>query len=107
MPASGGRAPDRLEAPLRRDDREAPAHGVRVDVKIAEGADRKAALRRISRTPGVLSAVRSFPGESDAELLSLHLLEVGAGGVAEVLLRLREDPAIEHAEAVPHRKLVR
>ena len=79
---------------------------VHLNVKLLAGADREAARKRLSITPGVEDVIPTFPGETDEELASLYSLKVPRGRAQEIIAQLRRDPAIDFVESAAPRKLI-
>lgn len=84
---------------------EAPC--VRVNVKLAPGAERDRSLNILSRPRGVRSVIQTFPDETDEELARLYMLDVDPSKLQSALRELRHCPEVEYAEVVPSRKLIR
>lgn len=80
---------------------------VRVNVKLAMGADQTASRKTLSAMPGVLNVIQTFPDETDQELASLCLLEVEPSQIKSSLRELRAMPGVEYAEEAAPRKLIR
>ena len=91
MPANNGKTSD----------------AIRVNVKLAPGADRRRAVAFLADLPGIEDVVQTFPDEADEELASLYLLDVAPDDLDTPLHELRRHPDVEYAEAAAPRKLIR
>ena len=80
---------------------------MRVNVKLAPGAERDRSLSILSRPRGVRSVIQTFPDETDEDLDRLYMLDVDPSNLQSALRELRQCPEVEYAEVVPSRKLIR
>jgi len=80
---------------------------VRINVKFAETTNKEKSVEALTSTPGVVDVIQTFPGETDKELASLYLVEVEEKDVKKTLQKLRKSPAIDYAEEVAPRKLIK
>jgi hypothetical protein len=80
--------------------------GVRLNVKLVPGTDQRQITEIFSNTPGVQSAIQTFPDETDEELANLYILEVDPSNLKAALRKLHHNPYVEYAEETARRKLI-
>jgi hypothetical protein len=80
---------------------------VRVNLKLAPGADAAILRKMLPEIRGVLHVIQTFPGETDQELAGLYLVEVDGSHLRSALRDLKAIPGVEYAEEAAPRKLIR
>lgn len=80
---------------------------VAVNVMVSPGERSREAFRETLTRPSIVDFTQTFPAEVDEELNRLYVLKVRSSEVEEVLSDLRQSAAVEYAEAVPKRRLIR
>ena len=80
--------------------------GIRLNVKLTPGIGRQQLGKVWSETPGLRSAIQTFPDETDQELSRLYIIEVDPSNLKAALRQLRHNPYIEYAEETARHKLI-
>lgn len=84
-----------------------PKDLVAVNVMVSPAECSPEAIKTALSAPGVVEVEQTFPGERDEELSRLYVIKVRRDDVEDVVERLRRSAAVEYAEPVPLRRLIR
>lgn len=79
---------------------------IKLNLKLAAGAEKKMLDELLAEAPGVQSVIQTFPDETDEELSRLYVLEVSASESEAAIKTLSKHSEIEYVEPAASRRLL-
>lgn len=77
---------------------------IKLNLKLAAGAEWKKLDQLLAEAPGVQSVIQTFPDETDEELSRLYVLEVSASESEAAINALSKHSEIEYVEPAAKRR---